>query len=84
MNLTPFCQPPVNQQLTTCGNAITNPLQSTGLLVIQNAQPLFCTKTLDRSNYWAELDDIFHGAPRGITRVTIEGFGDIQSRGLQV
>ena len=37
----------------------------TGLLVIQNAQQLFCTTTLDRSNYWAEFDEILHGALLG-------------------
>ena len=37
----------------------------TGIFVLQNAQPHFCTETLDRRNYWAELDEILHGTPWG-------------------
>ena len=37
----------------------------TGLLVLQNAQPLFCTNTLDRRIYRAELDEILHGTLKG-------------------
>ena len=32
---------------------------------VQNAQPHFCTDTLDRRNYWAEFDEILRGAPWG-------------------
>ena len=46
----------------------------TGLLVIQNAQHLFCSMTLDRRNYWAELDEILHG--------TLLGYSTWDSRGV--
>ena len=38
---------------------------STGFLVLQNAQPVFCTKTLDRRIHWAKLDEILHGTLKG-------------------
>ena len=37
----------------------------TGLLVLQDAVPLFCTTHLARRNYWAELAQIWHGTPNG-------------------
>ena len=37
----------------------------TGVFLLQNAQPLFCTETLDRRTYLAELDEILHGIPNG-------------------
>ena len=40
-------------------------LSYTGLLVLQNAQQLFCTNTLDRRIYRAELDEILHGTLKG-------------------
>ena len=39
--------------------------QTTGILILQNAQPLFHTQTLARTNYWAELAEIWHGIPLG-------------------
>ena len=38
---------------------------STGVLVLQNDKPLFCTTHLARRNYWAELAQIWHGTPNG-------------------
>ena len=38
-------------------------LGSTGFFVLQNALLLFCTETLDRRKYWAELAEILHGPP---------------------
>ena len=32
----------------------------TGVLILQNAHPLFHTHTLARANYWAELAEILH------------------------
>ena len=46
----------------------------TGLLVIQNAQQLFCTNTLDRRIYRAELDEILH--------VTLKGYISSNYRGI--
>ena len=36
-------------------------LTTTGVLILQNAQQLFHTHTLARTNYWAELAEILHG-----------------------
>ena len=36
-------------------------LYSTGFLQLQDAQALFHTRTLARTNYWAEFNEILHG-----------------------
>ena len=46
----------------------------TGLLVLQNAQPHFCTPTLDRRNYWAELAEILYVTPQGGNSRLYRGF----------
>ena len=46
----------------------------TGLLVSQNAQQSFCTNTLDRRIYRAELDEILH--------VTLKGYISSNYRGI--
>ena len=38
---------------------------TTGWLVIQNAEPLFCTTHLAKRNYWAELAQIWYGTNNG-------------------
>ena len=44
-------------------SAVLGRYYNTGIFILQNAQPDFCTDTLARRNYRAELDKILLGTP---------------------
>ena len=54
---------------------------TTGGLILQNAHPLFHTHTLARTNYWAELAEIWHGILLGDSTWDSRGFFKIRSGG---